>query len=268
MSQRTARFPTRPVAQLLGSSGPVHAVTYSASPGTYILTGSSDRSIRLYNPSSHHRSPIPTGKLIKPTPPRLRGALPRHLRLQRDLLLGRRRPRRPPLGRGHGPDAAALRLRLDRPLPRGRVNAVCFAGADDALVVSGGLDCSVRVWDVRSNAARPVQVLGEARDAVTCLAVADGEIVAGSVDGRVRAYDVRMGRCVVDTFPGSVTSVALARDGRTMLVGSLDSKVRLMDRRDGVCLRAFGEAGWRNEELRVQSVFGGGERFFPPSMVT
>jgi mitogen-activated protein kinase organizer 1 len=138
---------------------------------------------------------------------------------------------------------------------------VCFAGADDALVVSGGLDCSVRIWDARSNASKPVQVLSEARDAVTSLAVGDGEIVAGSVDGRVRGYDVRMGRCVVDTFPGSVTSVCLARDGRTVLVGSLDSKVRLMDRRDGVCLRAFGEAGWRNEELRVQSVFGGGERF-------
>jgi mitogen-activated protein kinase organizer 1 len=93
------------------------------------------------------------------------------------------------------------------------------------------------------------------------VAVGDGEIIAGSVDGRVRGYDIRMGRCVVDVFPGSVTSVCLARDGKTVLVGTLDSKVRLMDRRDGGCLRAFEAKGWRNEELRVQSVFGGGERF-------
>ena len=33
-------------------TGPVHCLTYSSTPGTYILTGSSDRSIRLYNPSS------------------------------------------------------------------------------------------------------------------------------------------------------------------------------------------------------------------------
>ncbi|PHH84146.1 hypothetical protein CDD83_2402 [Cordyceps sp. RAO-2017] len=43
-------FPDKPVAHLLGSNGPVHAVAYSASPGTYILTGSADRTVRLYNP--------------------------------------------------------------------------------------------------------------------------------------------------------------------------------------------------------------------------
>jgi mitogen-activated protein kinase organizer 1 len=138
---------------------------------------------------------------------------------------------------------------------------VCFAGADDSLIVSGGLDCTVRAWDVRSNSHRPVQVLSEARDAVTAVVAGDGEIIAGSVDGRVRSYDVRMGRCVTDVFPGSVTSVCLGRDGRTVLVGTLDSKVRLMDRRDGGCLRTYEAEGWRNEELRVQSVFGGGERF-------
>lgn len=143
----------------------------------------------------------------------------------------------------------------------GRVNAVCFAGADDGLVVSGGLDCTVRVWDARSGSARPVQVLAEARDAVSCLAAAGAEIVAGSVDGRLRAYDVRAGRLVTDVLPASVTSLCLARDGRTALVGSLDSRVRLLDRADGSCLGTYAHDGWRNTELRVQSVLGGSERF-------
>jgi mitogen-activated protein kinase organizer 1 len=155
---------------------------------------------------------------------------------------------------------------------------VCFAGSEDdggneSLLVSAGLDCTVRVWDVKAavsagpggggggSANRPVQVLKGAKDAVTSLAVVGPEILAGSVDGRVRCYDVRMGRCVTDVFPGSVTSLCLARDGRTMLVGTLDSKIRLMDRRDGTCLRTYGDAGWRNEEFRVQSVLGGGERY-------
>lgn len=134
-------------------------------------------------------------------------------------------------------------------------------GGGDSLVISGGLDCTVRVWDVRAGGARPVQVLSEAKDSVTALAV-DGEVIlAGSVDGRVRGYDVRLGKCVTDVFPGSVTSLCLARDGRTLLVGTLDSKIRLMDRRDGTCLRTYAAEGWRNEELRVQSVLGGGERF-------
>ncbi|KAF3356477.1 Putative T-complex protein 1 subunit eta [Verticillium dahliae VDG1] len=43
-------FPDKPLAHLLGANGPIHALAYSASPGTYILTGSADRTIRLYNP--------------------------------------------------------------------------------------------------------------------------------------------------------------------------------------------------------------------------
>jgi mitogen-activated protein kinase organizer 1 len=43
-------FPSTPLTQLVGSNGPIHALTYSSSPGTYILTGSADRNIRLYNP--------------------------------------------------------------------------------------------------------------------------------------------------------------------------------------------------------------------------
>ncbi|KLU88400.1 mitogen-activated protein kinase organizer 1 [Magnaporthiopsis poae ATCC 64411] len=58
-------FPSRPVSQLLGSNGPVHAVAYSASPGTYILAGSADRSIRLYNPSPASSGPAAEGRLIQ-----------------------------------------------------------------------------------------------------------------------------------------------------------------------------------------------------------
>ncbi|KAL2134254.1 hypothetical protein VTI74DRAFT_687 [Chaetomium olivicolor] len=284
MAERAPKFPTRPVAQLLGSNGPVHALVYSASPGTYILTGSSDRSIRLYNPSSTSTTATPhpssssitartTQPVISPVPTaRLIQTYTSHAYEVLSLC--------PSRDNAHfcsaGGDRAVLLWDVStaQTIRRfgsastahshaGRVNAVAFAGADDSLVVSGGLDCTVRVWDVRSSssAGRAVQVLGEARDAVSSVAVCDAEIVAGSVDGRVRAYDVRMGRCVTDTFPASVTSVCLARDGRTMLVGALDSKIRLMDRRDGKCLRTYADEGWRNAELRLQSVFGGGERF-------
>lgn len=146
----------------------------------------------------------------------------------------------------------------------GRINAVSFGGKEDSLVVTAGFDTTVRIWDVRSGgsgAAKPVQVLTEARDSVAALVVRDSEIVAGSVDGRVRGYDVRMGRVVTDVFGASVTSLCLSRDGKTVLVGTLDSKLRLMDRENGTCLKTYGDGGWRNEELRVQSVLGGRERY-------
>ncbi|KAL2197440.1 WD40-repeat-containing domain protein [Corynascus similis CBS 632.67] len=295
MAQRTPKFPTRPVAQLLGSNGPVHAVTYSASPGTYILTGSSDRSIRLYNPSS--TTPIPpstSSNSITPrsnndplppasssssssSPPPPAGRLIQTYNSHAHSVLSLAIANSNATFCSAGGDRAVLLwdVATAQTLRRfgsastahshsGRINAVCFAGADDSLVVSGGLDCTVRLWDVRSGgmgAGAAVQILRDARDAVTSLAVCGAEVLAGSVDGRVRAYDVRMGRCVTDVFPGSVTSLCLARDGRTVLVGTLDSKIRLMDRRDGSCLRTYSDPAWRNDELRVQSVLGGRERF-------
>ena len=104
-------------------------------------------------------------------------------------------------------------------------------------------------------------VLDDARDGVSALAVWDKEVITGSTDGRIRTYDVRMGRCTVDVQAGPVTSLCLGRDGRTMLVGCLDGKIRLMDRESGGCLRSFPpddkmvveEGGYKNESLRLQS---------------
>ncbi|KAL2266427.1 hypothetical protein VTJ83DRAFT_5779 [Remersonia thermophila] len=287
--QPSARFPFRPVAQLLGSNGPVHALAYSASPGTYILTGSSDRSIRLYNPSSTAPAPVAAsntitsarGPSVSTTPLPAGKLIQTYTSHAHEVLSLAVAPSNATFASAGGDRAVLLwDVATATTLRRfgasstahshaGRVNAVCFAGAGggDDLVVSGGLDGTVRVWDARSSHPKPVQVLAEARDAVAALAVglpgsaADAEILAGSVDGRLRAYDVRAGRCVADAFPASVTSVCLARDGRTVLVGTLDSKARLMDRKDGTCLRAYEAGPRRNEELRVQCVLGGGERF-------
>jgi mitogen-activated protein kinase organizer 1 len=246
------------------------------------LTGSADRTIRLYNPNLN---PNPGGGS--------HGG---------DLSHGGEPASALPAGRliqsytGHGYEVLSLSVAADNarfasaggdrvvflwdvataqtlrrfagagpgPLVSGhssRVNAVSFGGQDDSLLVSGGFDTTVRIWDTKSNSARPVQVLTDARDAVSAVVVRDAEIVAGSVDGRVRSYDVRMGRAVTDVIGASVTSLCLTRDGKAVLVGSLDNKLRLMDRENGTCLKTYSDPAWRNEELRVQSVLGGKERF-------
>lgn len=237
-------------------------MTYSSSPGTYILTGSSDRSIRLYNPGSTARGPsaVPEGRLIQTYSAHGYEVLSISVSADNQRFASAGGDRAVFLwdvttaqtirrfgSSGHGHTA--------------RVNCVRFGGDGDSVLVSGGFDTSVRIWDVRSNSAKPIQVLEEARDAVTCLAVRDAEIVTGSVDGGVRAYDLRMGRCVRDEMGASVTSLSLTRDGEAMLVGSLDSKLRLMDRRAGKCLKTFEHPEWKNEGLRVQSLLGGKERY-------
>lgn len=139
--------------------------------------------------------------------------------------------------------------------------------AGDSLVVSGSDDRSVRVWDVKGRDARPVMVLEEARDGVSCLCVPDAgtaEVVSGSTDGRVRSYDFRMGRVTSDTFAGAVTSIDISRDGKMMLVSCLDGRMRVMDRSDGTCLRAFPEVEGGdehvNKDLRLSSCFAVDEK--------
>ncbi|CAN8095745.1 unnamed protein product [Discula destructiva] len=275
-------FPYKPIAYLPGANGPIHALAYSASPGTYILTGSADRAIRLYNPSSSSSSSSssgPSSRDAAPTEGRLIQTYAAHSKEVLSLAVASDNARFASAGGDRTvflwDVATAKTLRRFAHATDGhvgRVNCVAMGGADDALVVSGGFDTSVRVWDCRSGGGgghggggRPVQVLDEARDAVSAVAVRGAEIVAGSVDGRVRAYDVRMGRCVTDVVGASVSSLCLTQDGKAMLVGSLDSKVRLMDREGGGCLRTYGgdeeSKGWKNEDLRVQSVLGGKERF-------
>ncbi|OLN84944.1 WD repeat domain-containing protein 83 [Colletotrichum chlorophyti] len=267
-------FPDKPVAHLLGSNGPVHAVSYSASPGTYILTGSADRNIRLYNPATQDQVPRYGSSITSIKKPssvsegRLIQTYAAHGYEVLDLSVSADNERFASAGGDRAvflwDVATAITTRRFGGNAHGhtaRVNCVSFAGDADSLVVSGGFDTSVRVWDVKSNSAKPVQVLEDAKDAVTSLAVRDAEIVAGSVDGRVRSYDVRMGKCVTDVMGASVTSLKLTRDGKAALVGSLDSKIRLMDRENGTCLKTYGDDAWRNEELRVQAVLGGKEKY-------
>ncbi|KAI5461156.1 WD40-repeat-containing domain protein [Mariannaea sp. PMI_226] len=262
-------FPDEPSAHLLGANGPVHAVAYSASPGTYILTGSADRSIRLYNPfpqtsipgeKTKQKPSVPQGRLIQTYAAHGYEVLSLAVAADNERFVS-----------GGGDRAVFLwdvatavttrRFGGNAQGHSARVNCVSFAGDGDSLVVSGGFDTTVRLWDTRSTSFKPIQVLDDARDAVTSLVVRGPEVVAGSVDGRVRSYDVRMGQCTTDVIGASVTSLCLTRDGRAMLVGGLDSKLRLMDRDNGSCLRAYSDPAWKNEELRLQSILGGKEKY-------
>lgn len=243
-----------------------------------MLTGSGDRSVRLYNPSStvagpspaentisastrgRTATPIPQGKLIQTYAAHGYEVLSISVSSDNERFASAGGDRLVFLW----DVATAQTIRRFGGGPQGhsaRVNCVSFGGDADSVLVSGGFDTSVRIWDVKAQSPKPIQVLDDARDAVTCLAVRGPEIVTGSVDGRVRAYDIRMGQCTVDTMGASVTGLDITRDGAAMLVGTLDSKLRLMDREKGTCLQTFESDAWQNKELRVQAVLGGRERY-------
>ena len=242
-------------------------MTYSSSPGTYILTGSGDRNIRLYNPfpgtsssgSSNAKDSIPEGRLIE--------TFSGHGYEVLSIAVGAGNER----FLSGGGDRSAFLWDVAKAVTTrkfggnihghsSRINCVAFAGESDSVVVSGSFDRTVRLWDTKSNDVKPIQVLDEAKDSITCLAVSGPSVLSGSVDGRVRVYDMRMGKITTDTIGPSVTSLSLTNDGKAMLVGSLDSKLRLMDRDNGKCLRTYSGPSYKNEEFRTQSMLGNKDR--------
>ncbi|KAJ9095014.1 hypothetical protein QFC21_005807 [Naganishia friedmannii] len=155
----------------------------------------------------------------------------------------------------------------------GKVNVVKYAGggggAKDGggnVLVSGSFDSKVMIWDMRAQGRLPIQTLQEARDSITSIAIPPAsagcaEIITGCVDGVVRSYDVRMGKVVGDTIGAPVTSVVASPTApkETLLVGSLDSTVRLMDRTNGQMLATFKDPRFVNTSYRSQVAFGYGE---------
>jgi len=89
-----------------------------------------------------------------------------------------------------------------------RINSVAF-NAESTLVASASFDATIRLWDLRSQQPRPVQVLQEAKDSVTHVVIGDREIVASSVDGNVRTYDLRAGELRTDFFDRTFSYTSL-----------------------------------------------------------
>jgi WD40 repeat protein len=123
------------------------------------------------------------------------------------------------------------------------VNAVAVGEVEGrAVIVSGGNDATVRVWDAGSGAQVGDPYKGHT-DWVTSVAVCrvDGGtvIVSGSNDATVRVWDPVTGTPIGDPYighTGPVTSVALGKiDGRTVIVsGGNDATVRVWDAGTGV----------------------------------
>jgi mitogen-activated protein kinase organizer 1 len=251
-------FPTKPIAKLTGHNGIVHAVAYSSGAQSYILTGSSDRTIRLYNPQKAPPSSVaPTAS--NAYPPGLVNKYSAHGYEVLSIDVNTNNDKF--VSTGGDKTIFVWDVQTAQTVRRftghaGRVNRGVFGGDGDGIIATGSFDGTVKIWDFKSNSYKPIMTLDDAKDAITDVAVHDAEILATSVDGRVRSYDIRTGICQADVIGAPCTSLDVSKKGTELLVSSLDSTVRLMDRTNGELLKAYTDDAFVNKDLRVKSTLG------------
>eukprot|EP01094_Clydonella_sp_ATCC50884_P019855 TRINITY_DN3975_c0_g1_i1.p1 TRINITY_DN3975_c0_g1~~TRINITY_DN3975_c0_g1_i1.p1 ORF type:complete len:304 (-),score=66.57 TRINITY_DN3975_c0_g1_i1:279-1190(-) len=134
----------------------------------------------------------------------------------------------------------------------GRVNTVAY-NFDDSVIATGSYDKMVNLWDCRARSQQPVQVLRDAKDSVSSVCMPGEKIVTGSVDGCVRVYDLRMGMLSTDRIGHPVTSVSISGDGNCILANCMDSTLRLSGMDDGELLNVY--QGHKNEQYQQGACF-------------
>mgnify|MGYP001162516514 CR=1 FL=1 len=134
-----------------------------------------------------------------------------------------------------------------------RVNAVAYNLNESSVLISGSYDTTVRCWDCRSRSNSPIQVLDDAADSVTSVAVSGHELMSASVDGVLRCYDLRKRSLTIDTVSVPLLHVALSLDGHCALAAGLDSTIRLFNKATGAMLCQY--TGHQNENFKLACAF-------------
>jgi serine/threonine protein kinase len=157
---------------------------------------------------------------------------------------------------------------------KGNASALTWAGG---LLVSGGADRTIRVWDVAKG--QELRRCGDGKLEAVCLAAAPGGVILAGQGVTVRGYSVATGRETLRLVghADAVRAVAVSADGKRALTGGDDRSVRLWDLErstqmtrftkhtggvTGVALSPdgkFAASGGTDQTLRVWDVVSGRE---------
>lgn len=235
--------------------GAVHVARYNAA-GRYLLTGGADQQVCLWNAQSG----APDTLDAKGRSP----CIQRYSSHSYEVLCLDIAPDSAKFVSG-GSDRAALLWDVGsgNVLRRfsahyGRINDVKIAG-DGNVLFAAGADKVLRAYDLRASGAwRPIMEQAEAKDSILSICVSDaGCVHTGSVDGVARTYDMRRGVLRSDVIDQPITSVEAMKDGAALLLGTLDSTIRLIDMNDGSELQHF--RGHRQTSFRCHAAFAADE---------
>jgi mitogen-activated protein kinase organizer 1 len=85
------------------------------------------------------------------------------------------------------------------------------------LLATGGYDCEVRFWDLKDRkASYCIQKIKECKDSVTSLAFDKHSLIVSSMDGKIRTFDIRMGCITEDSFNIGILNCSLSHDNRLL----------------------------------------------------
>ena len=231
-------LPSKRLTVLKGHSAPVECVRFTAD-GNYVLSGSQDKTIRLWNPAKGLQVKSFTGSNHEVT----------------DIAITRDN------GSFYscGGDKAAFLWNVtagsvQKKFAGHHMKVNCLAlNEPENVLFTGSNDKTVRLWDLKAG-GKPncLHTLADATDSITAIVVTKHEVLTGSVDGSVRRYDLRKAACVVDEVHEAVGNVALSNDGECILVSTLDSKIRLFSKDSGDVLATY--CGHTNKKYRVSAL--------------
>jgi WD40 repeat protein len=209
-----------------GHLGPIWSVTFSPE-GTSVLTGSEDRTTRLWETES--------GKLLMKLEGHSKTVFGVTFSTDGAKILTGSEDK---TARLWETDSGKLLQTLEG--HASAVRGVAFS-PDGRRVLTGSEDRTARLWETASG--RLLGILKSHKDWVTSVAFSpDGRrVLTGSYDGMARLWETASGRLlgILESHKDWVTSVAFSPDGRQALTGSYDGTTRLWETASGKLLQTL-----------------------------
>jgi mitogen-activated protein kinase organizer 1 len=137
-----------------------------------------------------------------------------------------------------------------------RINSLCY-NVDGSVLYTASYDKTIKCWDLRAaNSRDPIQILSDFHDSVTCVRQTEYTIMGSCVDGTVRIYDMRQGLMNCDKGGGEqnqpITYFNVSDDERFYLTTCVGGKLRLIDFGSGKILREY-SGSHKHSSYKIES---------------
>ncbi|CAD8083309.1 unnamed protein product [Paramecium sonneborni] len=120
-----------------------------------------------------------------------------------------------------------------------RINCVGIGG-EQSILATGGYDCEVKIWDLKDKKQnQPIQRIKEFQDSVTQISFYHHNMIVSSIDGHIRTFDIRKGIIQEDFVKAGIFKFSSSFDDRLFALSCNDSIIRILERSSGSILAAL-----------------------------